>query len=160
MTSGPFEGFYKYTLEVTWDTGTVQGGGKSHITLDLGLEACDLVCTPGTFGFDDPAGTSTGKGGCTATYEGSFNCDGDPTTPADGPVIKFDDIDDGCDAPFEGMGTFCFYSLLEPGLDETRTIWIKFGAGECSGEMTGMFPQCTPPLPVEQMTWGYIKALY
>ncbi len=159
VIGGPFDGLYKYTLELTWDTG---GAGLSHLTIDLNLDTCSEACLPGMFQMDSPAGTSDGDGGCVAEYVGLFECDGDPTIPLSGPVIKFEDIQgDGCDAAASGSGTFCFYSpLLPDATPEAGNLWIKFSGDTCSGDLVGDMPACTPPVPVTRATWGAIKALY
>ena len=110
---------------------------------------------------EGPAGTSTGDGCDEAVYEGRFECNGDPTTPPDGPVIKFDVVGN-CDAPRAGTGTFCFYSPWPPSNDPNPTdnLWVKYGAGDCSGNLSGDLPTCEGPTPVVPASWGAVKALF
>lgn len=152
QTTGPFTGLYQYTLSVTWQT---TGASLSHLTFDLGLDAC---CLPTTAVFDTPAGTSTGvKGPC--EYSGELVCTGDPTLPEQqGSAIKWEPLDE-CDPGNSGTGDFIFYTLHMPGAPSPAQLWIKYGQDACSGPLTGDLPVCGAT-PVEGSTWGMIKALY
>ena len=160
MNSGPFAGFWQYTLTVTWDTGSMYA--LSHLTFDLDLDDCPCVCEDDFWRFDNPAGESDGEDQngdpCTVHWVGEFVCDGDPTTPQDGPAIKWDPIENGCEPGTTGSGTFVLYSPHAPEPGDPRELWIKFDGLDCQGLVTGDLPGCNGcPTSVEPSTWGQIK---
>lgn len=163
QSSGPFAGMWKYTLTVTWDTGSQD---LSHLTFDLGLDDCPCVCDEGVIRFDTPAGDSDGHlpsgEPCTVDYAGDFVCAGDPSIPEqDGPAVKWDPAEGDCEPGRTGTGTFCFYSLNGPGAAGPGELWIKFGQNTCTGPLTGDLPACNGcPTPIEPATWGAVKSLF
>ncbi len=167
LTNDPgFEGLYKYTVTFTWDTDQ----GLSHTSIFLALANCECVCEPNLFSFGSPAGSSLGElpngEECTALYEGSYVCMGDPTIPEamNSPAIKFDAIGDpeGCEPGKTGVGIACFYSPLPPGPINSapNAIGVKAAGQTCLGPVDGFLPMCDCSVQIETSTWGEVKGSY
>jgi hypothetical protein len=162
-------GDYKYCAEITWDTGAQQGGGLSHLDLLLGLDDCPCACDGFSFGADDTAGVSNGTtsavagDSCTVYYTATAMC-GDPSVPGDeGLLVKFEYFNPPvCQPGRTGTGTFCFYSDWPPTpIATTSSIIIKFGRGECYGDLTGVLPGCSCEVNATATeSWGRVKTLY
>lgn len=163
-------GDWQYCAEITWDTGGGQGSGLSHLDLLLGLGECPCACEDFSFGADDTAGVSDGLtslfvGGdsCTVYYTAIFTCD-DPAVPGEeGPSIKFEYFKPAtCYPGPTGTGTFCFYSDWPPApiANPFGNIIVKFGQGDCLGDLSGVLPACSCTTPTESNTWGRVKSLY
>jgi hypothetical protein len=156
-----FEGLWKYTVNLTWDT---DAQGLSHASVFLGLETCECVCNSGVVQFPSPAGTSTGDPEpCVENYNGQYACMGDPTIPAgmNSPAVKFEhDEIDGCEPGNSGTGTFCFYTIFPPAPANSNPsgVGIKYGTNSCLGELSGQMPVCQCVVPVQPTTWGRVKA--
>ena len=141
-TSGPFAGFWKYTLQLNWQTPK----GLSHITIDCGFGLCAELACGQTYQFESPAGESSGEPECTVLYDGQFNCDGDPSIDFEDPVIKFD-VADGqeCEPSKNGSGTFVYYANVGPHHDaELPVVLIKNGRNVCDGVVSGDCPGVCP----------------
>lgn len=154
---GPFDGLYKYTVQINWDTPQ----GLSHATLDCGFGACSAIaCAQGWF-FDTPAGTGTGgePGNCNFDFSGEFNCQGDPSIGFTDPVIKWDaEETNGCEAGNTGSATLCFYTSVPPVMGTLPIVLVKNGQNVCEGDILGDCPlPC--PVPTEQTTWSGIRKL-
>jgi hypothetical protein len=159
-----FEGLWKYTVNVAWESDESQGGALSHTSVFLGLEACECICDEGIVAFPSPAGTSTGDPECTESYNGEYACLGDPAIPdgIDSPAVKFEhDEEPSCQPGFSGSGIFCFYSPLPPAPYNVNLggLGLKTGNGEYLGEVSGNSPTCQCETPVVVSTWGQIKRL-
>lgn len=161
-----FEGYWKYCLDIGWDTGT-SGPGMSHVSLLLGLESCTCVCDTGMFKFASPAGSGPGDPpGCTVYYYGSFWCEGDPTINEfdDSPTVKFEYEDGtGCEPGPTGTAQLCFYSWFPPTEQGTfyNVLGVKAGTDYVGlGNIVGVMPFCECGTPVEDCTWGAVKSLY
>jgi hypothetical protein len=162
-------GDYKYCAEIVWDMGAKMGGGLSHLDLILGLGDCPCACDAFSFGADDTAGVSNGLtsfiagDSCTVYYSATAMC-GDPSVPGDeGPLVKYEYLDSGCQPGPTGAGTFCFYSDWppEPIENPTDNIIVKFGQGDCTGDMSGVLPACNcGPNATQSSSWGRVKSLY
>ncbi len=156
-------GDYKYCATITWDTGAQ---GLSHLDVLLELELCPCICDLFSFGAEDTAGYSTGTTNgdtCSVYFQANFMCDGDPTVPGSGPLVKFEYLENGCEPGQSGSGTFCFYSDWPPTAiaNPTDNIAVKYGTNVCRGDLTGVLPECTcGSTGTEHGTWGGIKALY
>ena len=155
---GPFAGLYKYTLDFTWDTPQ----GLSNVTLDCGFD-CPLEACTHIWLFDTPSGTSDGEPApCTVNYAGEFNCEGNPSIGNTNPVVKWDALADstGCEPASTGSGTLCFYTEVAPQPNSSNPVFlVKNGTSVCSGVLTGDCPAACP-VPVEQVTWGQVKAIF
>jgi hypothetical protein len=165
QVGGPFDGWWKYTITGSWDTG---GEALSHISFLISY-ACDCCDISGLIGFDTPAGTSTGEDGlgnaCTAEYVGTGDmCSDDPTIPSTDPALKFEPVEGDCEAQSTGNGTWCFYSLLPPlpAANYPGAVVVKYGNNLCSGDLVGEMPDCTDCLtvPTRLTTWGKLKGDY
>lgn len=157
QTTGPFSGLWKYCLNLTWDTPQ----GLSNVTFDCGLDACPgAACGAGWF-FDDPAGTGTGgePDSCDFEFTGEFNCNGNPSIGIDYPIIKWDAINDGCEAGPTGMAMLCFYTAAAPQMPEAVVVLIKNGQMVCEGTVTGACPMICPT-PIEDATWSRVKSQF
>jgi len=161
-----FEGYYKYTIELSWDvTGFAV---PSHFDLFLDLGVCDCICDADVFEFPSPAGTSDGLDAqgapCVVSYDGSFACMGDPSLPKDDrPAVKFDAATaPECEPGETGSATFCFYSLFPPFGDETTisSAGVKHGPDFCEGTLMGPVPDCECAVSVDPSSWSRIKGQY
>ncbi len=154
-----FEGLWKYCVTGSWDVSRL---GVSHIDFFLALKNLECICDPGIVSFGDPAGSSTGEGGCTSYYHGVYQCMGDPSIPDElrAPTIKFGH--DDCAPGVSGTGTWCFYSPLPPApatLYEDA-VAIKHGNQVCLGDLFGQMPIADCSTPAQPMSWGAVKAQY
>jgi hypothetical protein len=161
-TEPGYEGYWKYCFSIEWDTSSYGGQGLSHSSVFLGLEDCSAACGEGAFAFSDTAGSGVGDGKCTVYYRALFECDGDfhfPVFPF--PTVKFEYYEDGCEPGGTGSATLCFYSMFIPGPPAVHPnhLGIKFGQNTETGPLDGQLPMCEIS-PVEELTWGTVKALY
>lgn len=164
ITDDPeFEGLYKYTLVVNWDTG---GQALSHLDiLFMEFVTCECVCDEVTILFGDPAGTSDGSPNgdpppsCEVAYDGDWVCMGDPSLPEgmQGPAIKWDAINGDCEPTPAGTGTFCFYTPLAPAGSDMHELIVKYGQNDCTGDLMGQGPGCPCAVPMRVRTWGEVK---
>ena len=153
-------------MTFTWNTEQA----LSHSSVFLGLDNCECVCEPNLFSFDFPAGSSLGElpngEECTALFEGSYVCMGDPTIPEvmNSPAIKFDAVADpsGCEPGTMGVGIACFYSPLPPGPINSapNAIGVKAAGNTCLGPVDGTLPMCDCSVQNQIRTWGDIKGSY
>lgn len=164
MVSGPYIGYYKYTITMTWDVGVHD---PSHVDILVGLADCACVCDPRLFAFASPAGTSTGLnagGACVVPFAGMYLCKGDPSIKdmTTGPAVKFVPDETACSTDETGSGTFVFYSPLPPGPNDVLpdAIAIKHGTEVCYGAIVGVLPMCDCSVPASATTWGKLKSYY
>lgn len=157
-----FPGYWKYSMEVEWNTLDMGGYGMSHLALLLGLDFCGCACDPNLFALALVAGTGTGIGECNLSYRGEFLCRDAPHFPELGPALKFEHYELSCEPSGTGVASIQFYSSFPP--DEPRThagvLGIKAGKREDTGDLTGTLPLCVCGSPVETVSWGTVKALY
>lgn len=159
-----FEGLYKYTVTGSWD---VSQFGLSHIDFFLQLKDLECICDSRIVQFASPAGTSDGVGeggACKVTYQGEYNCMGDPNVPAElnAPTIKFDAVGADCAPGVTGTGTWVFYSPFPPApysVDPGGAA-IKHGQLVCLGQLAGTMPQGDCATPAQTTSWGAMKAIY
>ncbi len=161
----PELGAWKYTLDITWDSG--DNHGLSHIDLLLGFEGHSCECEEFLFAFGEPAGVSDGLYGddaCVLFYEGEFECHGDPSLPdVYEPILKFEPIEEDCEAGPMGGGTFVFYSDWNPEPVETPNEWLVFKAAgnQCRGPLTGELPELgCESTASNPASWGELKLRY
>lgn len=155
QTSGPFQGYYKYTLTLSWSTPR----GLSHVTFDPGFGLCPEAACAQTWLFEEIAGEGTSTSGCRFDFEGEFNCKGDPSIDYTDPVIKWNAVSSGgCESGQAGTATLRFYTDVPPQAGQTPITLVKNGRNVCEGSITGVFPMACP-VPVEPTTWGRIKGL-
>jgi hypothetical protein len=164
MSTEPgYEGYWKYCYEVTW---SALPHGVSHLDFLLTMiEDCTCVCVEGYFAFEDTVGTGPGVYGedpCTVVYYGFFECNGDPSIPIFGPLIKFEPFEGGCEPSTEGTAYLCFYSVAAPIYGTwVDYIAIKFGGLSEYGTLEGPLPGCEYGASgIEEATWGQVKGLY
>jgi hypothetical protein len=161
-TDPGFEGYWKYCLEIHWDTNPFGSHAMSHADVFLSLEDCANACEPGRFAFADTAGSGDGDGGCTVYYTGEFLCQGDPHFPQfPFPTVKFEPIEAACEPGTVNSAYVCYYSQFIPGPYAVHpdALGIKFGQNTGTGPLEGVLPICEVS-PVEDRTWGTIKSLY
>jgi hypothetical protein len=162
-TEPGYEGLWVYCYEVTWSN---LPHGVSHLDFLLTmLEDCPCVCVNGYFAFEDTVGYGPGIDGecpCTVYYYGFFECNGDPSIPIYGPLIKFEPFEDGCEPDVEGTAQLCFYSVAAPVYGNWPDyIAIKFAGESETGDLNGPLPGCENGVSgIEASTWGNVKALY
>jgi len=157
-------GEWMYTVNVTWNTGQ---HGLSHFDLILGLGGCDCVCDLFSADAPDTAGTSNGESHrdtCTVNYflEG-FHCTGDPSIPGDeGPLLKWEYFENGCEPGASGTGEFVFYSDWAPTSASVPNNYLLYKAGpdSCSGNLTGDLPDCTCATGTKSTSWTDVKELF
>jgi hypothetical protein len=157
-----YEGYWRYCLDVTWDTAEVGGYAMSFVNFLISLGDCPCACSPDLVIFDDVAGTGTGQHGCELSFYGIYDCHEDPHFPELGPSIKFEYADTGCEPAPAGSATVCFYSVFGPGEQELHTdvLGIKASTSTVRGDLLGVLPVCVCGSPVEDASWGVVKALY
>ena len=156
------EGYWLYQLDIEWNTTELGGYGMSHVSFFLELGVCDCACDEGIVAFDSPAGTGTGVGGCELGFFGLYECSGDPGFPGDVPTVKYEYVEGDCEPDEIGSATLYFYSRFGPGDPAVHagSLGIKAGTVTEVGDITGVLPLCECGSPVEQSTWGLVKALY
>ena len=172
-TDEPELGYWRYTLEVDWDTGLQYA--LSHLDLLMGYENHNCLCEQFAFGFPSPSGWSDSDprrktnlrddGPCTVYYEGFFECYGDPSIPGiEEPILKFEPIEeDDCEPGPQGTLVVIFYSDWPPVAVEQPNDWlvIKYAGHSCRGEVAGELPEleCIYTA-VEHLNWGGVKKHY
>jgi len=158
---GPFDGYWCYTVDLTWSTPK----SLSHLTIYVGLDNLECACDDGLFAFPSPAGTTTGEEdgvSCTLDYDGEYVCHGDPSLPSgmdDLAAVKWDPISEPCDAGSVGSGAFLFYSLLAPGPSTTHEdlLVIKNGQNASTGDVVGQLPQADCAVHTRDDSFGGVK---
>jgi hypothetical protein len=157
-----YEGYWRYCLNVTWDTAEVGGYAMSFVNFLISLGECPCACYPDLVLFDDVAGSGAGEHGCELSFYGIYDCQDDPHFPELGPSIKFEYADTGCEPAPTGSATVCFYSTFEPGEHglHTDVLGIKASTTTLRGDLLGVLPVCVCGSPVEGVSWGVVKALY
>jgi hypothetical protein len=161
-----YRGYWKYCIHIEWDVTEYTTRGVSHIDVLLGLEECLTVCIPGYFAFQDTVGSGSGVAGdgtCTLQWHGMFECRGDPSTPIQEPLIKFEYFEDGCEPDAAGWVDVCFYSVAPPTDPGTfpDALAIRYGQYWTNGDLTGVLPSCDQNyISTEMSTWGSVKALF
>jgi hypothetical protein len=161
-TEPGFEGYWHYTLEISWDTTEIGGHGMSHLGFFLSLGVCHCACHPGIVVFDDAPGMGEGVDGCDLGFIGLYECEADPHYPEKGATVKFEHDESGCEPDWSGAATLDFYSMFAPGDPQTYlgAIGIKAGTQTSEGAIVGVLPLCECGSPTESASWGMVKALY
>jgi len=165
VSSDPgFAGLHKYTVTGTWDVTRFVLG---HIDFFLTLKDLECICDPRVIKFGTPAGTSDGEAltdPCTVLYAGKYNCEGDPSVPAElrAPTIKFDAVSADCVPGVTGTGTWVFYSPFPPApySVDPAGVAIKHGLQVCLGPLAGTMPMGDCSTPAHSASWGGVKAIY
>jgi len=160
----PNLGAWKYTIEMSWCTGTNLGMDHFDIMLDEIARGCSneeiqMGVIPG-----DTVGLAPFDVRDAVYFQPEFMFQGDPLVPTLGQMLKI--------APFpnqnlvpgpSGTGVFHFYSDSPPTEFEYPGLFLVDSAREfvCGGSIMGVFPGLVcDPVPTEKQNWGYIKALY
>ena len=155
---------WMYTLTITWDTGSQYALSHMNMIMDSPGGTCTCQDFEDAIVWANPVGSSDGEGGCTVNYEGLLQCDGDPSIPgADGIMLKFEPIEEGCDPGTTGTATFVFYSELGPApIDEDFLSLVdKYALNSCWGGLSGDFPSMScDPVSTEPIAWGKAKSLF
>lgn len=158
-------GDWCYTLEVMWDTGDQTSLSHLNLVIDLPTGTCECYEVVEAISFGYPAGSSDGyPDGCMVDYEAWIECNGDPSIPIEGILIKWEPLyDESCEPGPTGTGYFMFYSDYSPvPVDESLPVVVEKNAGQyCEGTVTGVFPglPCNP-VSAEATTWSQLKSLY
>jgi hypothetical protein len=156
---------WKYTLVVTWDTGSQYALSHADLLIDPVGGTCSCGEIADALVLVQPAGTSEGEGGCTVPYDAFLDCNGDPSIPGvTGVLLKFEpDESAGCEPDVTGMATFVFYSDRPPvPVDEDILSLVdKYANNFCFGNLTGEFPGLVcDPVPSDDTNWSHLKSLY
>jgi hypothetical protein len=161
-TEPGFEGYWHYTLEISWDTTEIGGHGMSFLGFFLNLGVCNCACYPGVVRFDDVPGIGVGQDGCELGFIGLYECRGDPHYPDAGAEVKFEHDGGGCEPDWRGSAVLDFYSIFEPGEDQVHleSVGIKAGTQTAVGAIVGVLPLCQCGSPTDFSSWGTVKALY
>jgi len=161
-TTPGFEGYWHYTLEISWDTTEIGGHGMSHVGFFLSLGVCHCACYPNIVRFDDVPGIGLGVDGCELGFIGLYECLGDPHHPEMGATVKFEHDENGCEPDWSGNAVLDFYSMFGPGEPQVYpgTLGIKAGTYTDLGAIVGVLPLCECGSLTEPSTWGVVKALY
>lgn len=162
-TSGPFDGLWKYTVDITWEIPQ----GLSNVAIQCGFDCATAICDAG-WAFADTSGTGDGvtndetsvPGDCTVPFVGEFDCKGVPQLGLDGPTIKWDALDfPECESGTTGSATLCFWIDLPPEPEsEAPIVVIKNGLNVCEGMLVGDCPSC--PVGVEAIDWSKVKVQF
>jgi hypothetical protein len=157
-----FEGYWHYTLVISWDTTEIGGHGMSNVDFFLSLGVCQCACYQGVVRFDDVPGIGGGMDGCDLGFIGLYECAGEPHFPELGPTVKFEHDGGVCEPDWNGTAVLDFYSIFEPGEAQLHpgVLGIKAGTQIAEGPLDGVLPLCTCGSPVENTSWGTVKALY
>ncbi|MHC4293227.1 MAG: PEP-CTERM sorting domain-containing protein [Planctomycetota bacterium] len=155
-------GWFKYTIDVSWDL-EVKGGGMSHWDLILKLGCAELDHLFAFGGFEsDISGLSTSENfpeePFTVNWFAYLNRNGDPALGIDDPLVKYefpvldengDPIPPAEEPGNEGYGVFWYYANVLPqnGADGNGSPWLnsivaKAGTNTIWGIMTGDAPSC------------------
>jgi hypothetical protein len=164
-TEYPDLGSWKYTIVITWDTGTVYA--LSHVDIQMDYSGnCTCEEFAAVLQWLDPVGYSDGEPqGCSVDYEAYLECDGDPSIPGiEVPLLKFEPYELGdCEPGPTGTATFYLYSDLAPApiMEENLFLVDKHGQLACTGLLTGQFPglPCDPTAKKRE-SWGGMKQTY
>jgi hypothetical protein len=158
-------GLWRYTMTVTWDTGTRLGLSHFNLWLDETDQNCSCAEIDAALAWEEPVGSSTGEPHpCTVPFRGMLECKGDSSLGIDGIIIKFEPIGGGdCEPGPQGEAVVTFYSDYAPASIALPNMYLmdKHGRLSCFGQVTGVFPGLPcDPTPIELQTWGGIKAIY
>jgi hypothetical protein len=156
------EGYWRYCLDVRWDTAELGNHAMSFVNVFIGLGACPCACGPGMVVFPEPAGVGVGEDGCEVLLTGIYDCHGDPHFPENGPSIKFEPAPGGCEPGSKGSAQVCFYSMFSPAesTGQHGALGIKSSTWTITGDLTGTLPVCLCASATEESSWGMVKALY
>lgn len=154
VTTGPYQGWYRYDIDVVWT-------GFSH-----GLSHCDLILKDGCaeadhlYGFDDPAGYSNSESNpgnpMAVAYLGLYEPGGDPSIPVPHPVTKWEVKPGQTEEPGrDGEGTFWFYcnvlpEYVDPAGAGAGKMAAKAGQTVEWGDLEGDWPSCTIVEPIPE----------
>ncbi|MBN1631344.1 MAG: hypothetical protein JW990_16395, partial [Thermoleophilia bacterium] len=69
-----FEGYWRYCIDVSWDTAEMGGHAMSFVNFFISLGECPCACSPGLVRFAYPAGTGIGEDGCEIALNGIYDC--------------------------------------------------------------------------------------
>jgi hypothetical protein len=163
ITEPGFEGYWKYCINISWNTSQYWGGayGQSHLSIVLGLEECLGFCGESCFTLPDTVGVSDGVEGCNVYYYGELDLQGDPTIPSATVALKFEPYPSECEPDVSGTASVCFYSIFPPRIADSDpgSLWIKFGQFVEEGFITGSLPSCRTAA-TEESSWSSIKRLF
>lgn len=131
QTSGDYEGLYKFQLDIQWYAD--QDLGHVDLLLPADLDTDELI-----FGFDEPAGYSTGQnypGPYTVNWAGQFDLQ-DPSTDLAGKLIKFEPIKIDGEPGKAGSGQFWFYSdAPAEHINSATIVTAKSGPDTIPGQL-------------------------
>ena len=156
---GPYEGFYLYTIELTF----MLEKGLSNVTLKLNVDDCPELACQQLFFFPDPAGRMDGgESNCHVPFTGEFNCRGNPSIDLLGPVVKWDvGYAGGCEPGQTGSITLYFLTNVGPDPNSRMPFFlIKNGQEICEGYLIGDTPGPACLVPAHPMKWGAVKSIY
>jgi hypothetical protein len=162
----PSLGAWCYTLEVIWDTDAMTALSHLDLFIDGPNGTCDCEAVTASINLAYPAGHSDGEpDGCNVDYEGFIECNGDPSIPLEGILLKWEPLEmpDGCEPGPVGTGYFTFYSDNAPvPVDDSLPLLAEKNDGQyCGGLVGGVFPALPcDPVATEAATWTEIKGLY
>lgn len=161
-TEDPESPDWTYTLTITW-TYVV---GIDHWVIPLDAVGGTCVCEnlQEAILILDPAGDSNGEpDGCTVSYLGQLECQGDPNSDWVGPCLTFTPIDpENCAPPSAGTAVFRFQSDAPPVvLVDAWFFAANPSAQTCAMGLGGVFPGLAcDPAAAENRSWGSIKGMY
>ena len=160
----PDQAAWIYTMDVTWDTGTPYGLSHFNLYLDPADFGCGCQEIASSLSWGETVGVTAGEpGGCSLPFTAELNCSGDPSIGLDGIVLKFEPVEEGCEAGPTGQVTVTFSSPYPPGdIAEPNTFLTdKYGQLVGTGSLTGVFPALAcDPVSADALCWGDVKARY
>ena len=157
-------GSWKYTLYVTWDTGTNYGLSHLDLIVDDGTH-CTCSAIGDAINWDTPPGYFVGEEGlCQMGLDTELNCQGDPSIDVWSPLFKFEPNEGpDCHAGPVGEMTIVFYSNFSPApiADPNLFLVDKYSQYSEFGMVTGVFPGLPcDPIANTAYPWAGLKAIY
>jgi hypothetical protein len=157
-------GKYKYTLEITWDTGTQYAMSHINLLIDTGANCTCGIIADG-ISFDAMNGSLYGNpNDCELDVYTELNCQGDPSLGLSGIMLKFEpDETEDCEPDVTGQMTIVFYSNYRPAHIGQPNLALsdKFGQLSGFGNISGVFPALPcDTIDNDDTTWGSIKTHY
>jgi len=157
----PQLGQWRYTVDVTWNTGSRHA--MSHVNLLLGLGGCTCEDLRDVFYWVDGRGDLREISDC-PRIDSKFECRGDPSLDIQEPVYKFEfTTDRGCDPSSHGRMQVMFLADQPPAAITTPNAFLvgKYATRMITGQITGVFPALAcNPVADQAMTWSRVKAGY
>ncbi len=164
LDDGSGYGTWKYTLRVSWDTGTKFGLSHFDLIVDDGTNcACSEIDNAIAWG-GSPGFMVSEDGDCQMGMDKELNCKGDPSIGVYSSLFKFEP-NEGPDCQTGPVGelVIVFYSDFRPGRIADPNLFLvdKYANYSDFGMVTGWFPALPcDPVATEALSWASMKSIY